>query len=128
MPNPIDLLSAVAVQVEAASGIRAVADRAPVAWREDGAPFVTVIQPTPFSPALTGAGSVLTDTTTVQVSLWEDRAVEDPTRVDDLVAALDGVRLPGDGVAGRVVGVLRLPDPEADVIQSAIDVRYHRRR
>ena len=121
---PRDLLAAVAVQVLASTAIRTVVDRAPVEWRTDGSAYCTVTQVSEIAPALVGDGVALADRSSVQVSLWETRAEETPARIAAVVAAVDGVALQGHGMFGRVAGIVRIPDPDTDLIQHAATVRY----
>lgn len=125
--TPRELLRNVAVAVTPA--VRAVVDRAPETWRnavwaDPSVPYATVTLPVPLAPELRGDGATLADGATVQVSTWETREAEDEAVVAAVVAALDGVRLPGHSYRGTVVEVVRLPDQEADLIQHAVDVRY----
>lgn len=106
------------------ANLRAVVDRAPQDWRDDGFHYVTVTQVSPIAPDLPGDGGTLADGTLVQVSLWERRDREDPARLAAIVAALDGVRLSGLSTRGREVGTVRLVDPETDLIQHAGTYRY----
>lgn len=120
-------LAAVANPVVPAGGpaqLRAVVDRAPVEWRTDGFHYLTVTHVSPIAPDLTGDGEAITDATEIQVSLWETRELEDEARIEAVVAALDRVAIGGRPLRGRVVGTLRLPDPDTDLIQHATTVRY----
>jgi hypothetical protein len=132
--SPRDLIQAIAVALTAVANttvptggpanLRAVVDRAPPSWRDDGYHYVTVTQVAPSAPAQRGDGATLTDSVLVQVSLWERRDREDPARLKAIVAALDGYNLPGQSYAGQEVGTLRLAESETDLIQHASTYRY----
>jgi hypothetical protein len=131
---PRDLIQAIAVAVSVLTNptiptggptnLRAVVDRAPHGWRDDGFHYVTVTQVSASAPALRGDGATLADTCIVQVSLWERRDREDPARLQAIIAALDGIALIGQSYAGTEVGTIRLIDLETDLIQHASTYRY----
>lgn len=130
--TPRELLQDVARAVTAA-GLRAVVDRAPDAWRaavnaDPSVPYAVVTLVVPLAPGLRGDGRTIAEEATVQVSTWETRAAEDPLLLASVRDALDGVRLAGHSYTGTVVETFRLPDPAADLIQHAVDVRYSARR
>lgn len=122
----LNLLAQVAALAGAASGLEATADR-----RRLGGilPAVTVSQVTPSTPTLPGDGRLgAAEAIVLQVSVWQTRDDEDDARISSIIAALDGVKPAGGGYAMHVEGTLRLPDPEDDVIQTAISLRYARSR
>jgi hypothetical protein len=131
---PRDLLQSIAVAVSVLTNptiptggpenLRAVVDRAPGEWRDDGFHYVTVTQVSASAPALRGDGATIVDSALVQVSLWERRDREDPARLQAIIDALDGTILTGQSYAGTEVGTIRLAGLETDIIQHAITYRY----
>lgn len=106
---------------------RVAVDRAPqgtTAWRLEDGPYAVVTQTGPTIPAYAGDGRTLIETSRISVAVW---VADDGQRADlivDTVAALDGWPLPGAGIAGRVFGVYRVPQPETDLLRTEIEVRY----
>lgn len=129
MIDPLDLLEAVARRVTAATGIRAVAHRAPLAWRDrsDPGPYAVVTQVSPWSPTLRGDGTTIRDRTVVQVSLWqtaaEAAAGTDAGRIASIVAALESTAL-DLGVVGHAVEAFLVPEPDSDDVHHVVEVAY----
>lgn len=126
MPNaPLALLASVARKVSADTGVRAVARRAPVSWRDDpdGTPYVVVTQVSPLSPSLRGDGDTLREGLSIQASLWETEDNTDDDRLRSIVGALDGTWLDVDA-RGTVTETLLVPDESTSAVHHAITVRY----
>lgn len=62
-----------------------------------------------------------------QVDVWQSYADEDPTLVDQVIAVLDGAKVPG-GFGIRVSDSQRVPDTDANLIHIAITCRLARLR
>lgn len=122
---PISILASSARKVTATTGLRAVARRAPLDWRDDptGAPYVVTTQVSPIAPELRGDGSTVRESLSIQASLWETEGDTDDARIAGLVAALDGTWLDVD-VRGTVVETVLVPDPDGSAIHHAVTVRY----
>ena len=122
---PISILASVARHVQATTGIRASARRAPLAWRDgtDPGPYVVVTQVSPFAPALRGDGVTLRDVGTVQASLWEAETAQDDARLESLLDALDGSMIDLD-LVGTVLETSLVPDEDTTQVHHALTVRY----
>lgn len=129
MTAPLWLLERVAAYVTAETGIRAVARRAPISWREQSDPgrYAVVSQVSPTSPALRGDDRVIREAAQVQVSLWETPAQAaagtDGDVVGGLIDALEGGPV-APGVIGRNVETLIVPEPDSDDVHHVLTVTY----
>lgn len=127
---PIDLLAAVAVEVETVTGIKSVAVRAPSSWRTGTDPYVVVTEVSPVASELRGDGTTIRDVVDVQVSLYERSGADDPARVIAIIDALEGKRpnALADVGSGDVTGWRLVPSPDDDDVHHAIEVAYRARR
>jgi hypothetical protein len=119
-----DLLESVARAVGAA-GIRAVAYRAPLSWRDhsDVGPYVVVTHVSPWAPSVRGDDRTLWAVTSVQASLWVPAGFDAGPLLTALEGALDGVRL-DVGVVGRNLEMLEVPEPDSTDRHYAATVSY----
>ncbi len=122
---PLAVLASAARKIQADTGIRAAARRAPLSWRDDpaGAPYVVVTHVAPVAPALRGDGTTIREDLSIQASLWETETNTDDARLVALVAALDGTWLDAE-IRGTVLETLLVPDEDAATIHHAVTVRY----
>lgn len=89
-------------------------------------PYSTIFEDVERSVELPGDGGTLARRTVVQVDLWQLASVEDDDLADQLVSALDGVRLANGALRMRVRGRTRFPEDRAGtddrIIHHAITV------
>lgn len=129
-----DALTAVANRVAAqvpAYADRVAVDRAPqggTAWSLEDGPYAVVTQTGPTVPGLAADGRTLVETARISVAVWQADDGQASDVIPDTVAALDGWPLPGEGIAGRVFGTYRVPQPETDLLRTEIEVRYAHHR
>lgn len=103
---------------------RVAVERAPVGtWDLDDGPFAVVAQTGPAIPALTGDGGTIVDEARVAVAVWQ-AAADVSAVVTGTIAALERWAPSGSGLAGRIIGAYRVPQPETDVRRTEIEVRY----
>ena len=118
------LLESVARKINGA-GIRAVARRAPLSWRDHTSPgpYVVVTHVSPWAAALRGDDRTLRAVTSVQASLWVPQGVDPAPLLTTLVGAREGVRIDVD-VVGRNLQIVEVPDPDSTDAHYAATVSY----
>jgi hypothetical protein len=128
MTDPRALLEAIAAQVTT-FGIRAVAGRAPLAWRDQSDPgrYAVVTHVAPFAPALRGDAATIRDTTQVDISVWETPAQAatstDAGTIGDLVDELEGAAN-ALGIRALSTSTLVIPEPDSDDVHTSITATY----
>lgn len=89
-------------------------------WVPDRAPFpyAVILDPISNPPALSGDARTLARRRLLQIDLWQTAANEDDSLVDDVVTALDGVRVE----AGRlkVQDTVMVPDDDPETVHHAV--------
>ena len=85
-------------------------------------PYITISDEITNQPSLLGDKRVLARTRQLRVNLWQIRASEDVTLVDDIVSTLDSVNIVANQIVlrVRVFDIQRLFDSEDDIILHAI--------
>lgn len=126
MATPGGLLRAHIV-TRAIVGARVFRDNAPA-----GAtlPYVTFRDPMSDAPSISGDGRTLIRSRMMSWDLWQRAAAESDVLLEQLEAALDGVRLPLLRFASptRLVGTARVPDPEGLLVHHALTVTVQHAR
>lgn len=78
------------------------------------------------APALIGDGRSQYWRQLEQVDVWQDASTENASLVDDVLDTLDGARIVGRRLRVRLV--VRVPDPDANLVHTAITVEITRPR
>lgn len=133
MRTPLQIASDVAEALAAAAPgpeLRSTVGRLPDGWTldgedADGGRHYVIVRPVDTAPDFAGDGKTITDAALVTIDLYEHEAHEDPARVVAIITAIDRVKLPGHSYAGRLEGLTRAPDPDADdVVRHVGTARY----
>lgn len=93
-------------------------------------PYITYSDELRNVPAMIGDGVVATRRRLVQFDLWQDRASEDTSLIDTMVAALDGIGAFDSGTFVyrlRVTDIQRLVSLEDNVVHHALSLDVYQK-
>lgn len=110
-----------ALIIEASGDARVALDRKASTWDLDAGPHVIVTDGI-GERNLEGDGEALSRVARYTANVWETAQGEDPELVAALVALIEGSAV--GGYRRRVAGTLRLPETDATVVHTALEVRH----